>query len=142
MREAPPTLAQFSWRTSHDIRFADLDLVGHVNNGAYISLMETNRTRMFAENGLVRGPLAQFVLARFEIDFLQELHWPATVQATSGLEREGRTSMIIRQGVFSGDACLAWARAVVVAIDPHSRKPTPVPAEALAIARNYPLATA
>ena len=140
MREAPPTLAQFTWRTQHDIRFADLDLVGHVNNGAYISLMESNRTRLFAENGLVRGPLAQFVLARFEIDFLQELHWPAMVTATSGLEREGRTSFVMKQGVFEGETCLAWARAVVVAIGAESRKPTSVPPEALAIARRFPLA--
>jgi acyl-CoA thioester hydrolase len=139
MREAPPSLAQFTWKTRHDIRFADLDLVGHVNNGAYISLMETNRTRLFAENGLARGPLAQFVLARFEIDFLQELHWPAMVAATSGLEREGSTSMIVKQGVFAGETCLAWARAIIVAIDPETRKPTPVPAEAVAIARRYPL---
>lgn len=139
MREAPPSLEQFTWTTSHDIRFADLDLVGHVNNGAYISLMETNRTRLFAENGLARGPLAQFVIARFEIDFLQELHWPATVTATSALEREGRTSMVMKQGVFQGEICLAWARAVIVAIDPEGRKPCPVPAEAMAIARRFPL---
>ena len=139
MREAPPTPSQFSWMTSHDIRFADLDLVGHVNNGAYISLMETNRTRLFAENGLARGPLAQFVIARFEIDFLRELHWPATVTAASGLERVGTTSLTMKQSVFSGIACLAWARAVIVAIDPVSRKSCPVPSEALSIARRFPL---
>ena len=142
MREAPPTLADFVWTTSHDIRFADLDLVGHVNNGAYISLMETNRTRLFAENGLARKPLAQFVIARFEIDFLQELHWPATVTATSGLEREGRSSLVMKQAIFSGEICLAWARAVIVAIDPDIRKPCPVPPEALAIARLFPLRNA
>ncbi len=142
MREAPPTLAQFGWRTSHDIRFADLDLVGHVNNVAYISLMESNRTRLFAENGLARGPLAQFVIARFEIDFLQELHWPANVVATTALEREGRTSIVMKQGVFAGETCLAWARAIIVTIDGQTRKPTPVPAAALAIARRYPVLAA
>lgn len=139
MRESPPKLSQFIWRTGHDIRFADLDLVGHVNNGAYISLMETNRTRLFADNGLARHQLAQFVIARFEIDFLQELHWPATVTATSGLEREGRTSMVVRQAVYQDETCLAWARAVLVTIDPEGRKPTPIPDAALAIARRFPL---
>lgn len=127
MRQAPPAPSQFAWITEHDLRFADMDRMGHVNNGAFISLIESNRTALLFSEAMVRAGALAFVLARFEIDYYAELRWPGRVTATSGVEAMGRTSLRLRQALFLGGACVAAARAVIVAVNPRTHRPSPIP---------------
>ena len=127
---APPQLAQFPIRVSDTIRFADLDRQGHVNNAVFATFLETGRvgTIYDPENGFqVAG--ATWVLARLEIDFLQELHWPGTVEIGSAIASIGRSSYTFGQAIFHNGICAATGRSTLVLIDAATRRSRPVPRE-------------
>ena len=72
---------QFPYRTGDIIRFGDLDPQGHVNNAVFATYFETGRVVLLrdAKYGL-RVAGGTFVLARLEIEFRKELHWPGTIE--------------------------------------------------------------
>lgn len=136
-RGNPPNLGHFPWTTSHELRFADLDLLGHVNNGAYMSLMESCRASLLRQPDMAATRLSHFVLAHFEIDFLYELKWPGQVQATAAITHIGRTSFRMRHAIFSGENCASHAEAVLVAIGNTSRRPVQLGPDAIAFLQRY-----
>ena len=138
-RGTPPNLRQFPWMTSHELRFADLDLLGHVNNGAYMSLMESCRASLMMHPDMAATGLSHFVLAHFEIDFLHELKWPGQVQATAAVTHVGRTSFRMQHAIFSGESCASHAEAVLVAIGSTSRRPVQLGPDAIAFLQRYSL---
>lgn len=94
MRAKPPALDTYPWQTRHDLRYVDADMNGHINNGLFGSLMETNRCTLFLEMRKAQSAAANdtmlTVIARFEIDYLKELNFPGpAVIAATGVERVG-----------------------------------------------------
>ena len=126
MRAALLPADAYPWFTEHDLRFADLDPMGHANNAVFGSAMESSRTQMLLPYARADAPVT-VVLARFEIDYLQELLWPGRVRVGTGGESLGRSSMRLRQALFTETDCAAQAVAVVVALDRATRKAVPLP---------------
>lgn len=128
MRPIPPSREAFPFRTTHDLRFVDMDMLGHANNGAFSSLMESNRAA-FVRNEALGLPLdIGFVLARFEIDYLSEMHWPGRVEAGTGVLAMGNTSLRLQHGLFVGERCVAVGLVICVTVDLPTRKPVPLSA--------------
>ena len=74
LRKPLPRLADYPHRVTDIIRYADLDPQGHVNNAVFATYFESGRVAMFRDPDLGIGVAnATFVLARQEIDFLNEL---------------------------------------------------------------------
>ncbi len=111
------------------IRFSDTDMIGHVNNVAFAALIESGRVA-FTHSGVVTGMprTLLIVMARIEIDYRAELHWPADIDVGSRLLRIGNSSFSIGNGVFHGDLCAATSVTTLVVIDRSTRKPVPIPA--------------
>ena len=126
MRAPPRPLAAYRWRTEHEIRFLDIDMLGHVNNGAYGSYMESSRSALFAELGMI-GAMS-VALVRIEMDYLKEMRWPGRVIATSAVEAVGNSSFRLRQAVFQGETCTAEALATLVQMDLTTRRATAISA--------------
>jgi acyl-CoA thioester hydrolase len=136
-RSAPrrplPRLDDFPHRASDIVRFADLDPQGHVNNAVFSTYLETGRVAMFREPDLgIGAPGKTFVLVRQEIEFLQELRWPATVDIGTAIAAFGRSSFTVTQVVFRGDVCAATGRATMVFLDLATRRPEPLPDQQIA----------
>jgi len=132
-RKAPPQLADYPHRAGDIVRFGDLDPQGHVNNAVFATYFETGRVALFRDPDLGIGIAnATYVLVRQEIDFLRELHWPGDVVIATGLAERGRSSFTLAQAVFAGEACAAAARATMVMLDAVTRRPKPLPPEAVA----------
>jgi acyl-CoA thioester hydrolase len=130
---AVPRIEDFPIRVGEVIRYADLDPQGHVNNAVFATFFETGRVTLFRDpaNALL-VPGCNFVLARSEIDFLRELHWPGTVEIGTGIAAIGRSSYTVAQAIFSGDACAATGRATIVLINEATRRSHPLPEHAVA----------
>ncbi len=120
--------ATYSYFETEKIRFSDTDMIGHVNNVAFAALLESGRTA-FAHAELFPHMPAAFlvVMARIEIDYRRELHWPGTVDIGSRLVAISRSSYAIGQGIFRGETCITTGRTTLVMIDRATRKPTPLP---------------
>ena len=111
------------------IRFADLDLLGHVNNVALATYLEHGRIELI-------GPLMRqfgsepldMVLARITIDYLRELQAPGTIEVATRVARLGSKSMILQGAVFKGETCIATAHCVMVFFDTARRRSVEPPA--------------
>jgi acyl-CoA thioester hydrolase len=128
-----PRLDDFPYRLTDNVRFADLDPNGHVNNAVYATYFETGRVTLVKDHnfGLTPDGLA-WILVRLDIHFRAELHWPGSIEMGLGVAKFGRTSMTFDQVVFSQGACVASAVAVTVLIEEATRRPTPLTAEIIA----------
>jgi acyl-CoA thioester hydrolase len=123
-----PKLAQFPGQTGDIIRFGDLDPQGHVNNTVFATFFETGRVMLLREPGNELGaPGATTVLARLDISFLRELHWPGEVTIGTGTTHVGRSSYSFLQAVFHNGECAGTANATMVMIDAATRKSRPLP---------------
>jgi acyl-CoA thioester hydrolase len=131
-RAPAPVLDDYPYRLSDNVRFADLDPNNHVNNAVYSSYFETSRVLLMRDPacGLI-APGQSWVLARLDIHFRAELHWPGKIELGLGVTKIGRTSVTYSQVVFSEGKCMASAIATTVMVGLTSRQPTPIPPEVI-----------
>ena len=118
------------WTPVH-IRFADMDILRHVNNVAMSEYFEASRTAFVYDVIRLAGvdQSNEFVLARVVVDFLRELHYPGSVEVGARLIRIGTKSMTSGYGIFQGETCFATSEAVNVFYDLPTRttmEPAPV----------------
>src|SRR5438874_1899835 len=78
---------------------------------------------------LVSPPGTTSVLARLDINFLKELHWPGTVEIGTATAEIGRSSYTFMQAIFHDGVCAATARATMVLIDMETRRSRSLPAQ-------------
>jgi acyl-CoA thioester hydrolase len=112
------------------LRFSDTDMLGHINNIAFAALLESGRTAYTFSPGF--RPLADnavVVMARIEIDYRRELHWPGDVDVGTRVLSVGNTSFVLGQGLYSGAHCVVTGRTVLVIIDRATRRPMTLPPE-------------
>jgi len=113
------------------VRFQDLDRLGHVNNVSFAIYLESGRVE-FLETlnpGSTAGSGLGWVIARLELDFIGEAHYPAEVDIGSRVLRLGRSSCIIGQGLFIGGRCFGSAQNVCVWVDTTVGKSLPMPVD-------------
>lgn len=114
--------AAYRFWTGEHVRFADLDLLGHVNNKAFMTYAESGRVAFLSETGLwQRDAQRQNVIARIELDYLRELHYPAELRIGINVLQIGRSSFTLGLGMFAHEACVAVAVTVLVRIDTATR---------------------
>jgi acyl-CoA thioester hydrolase len=118
----------FSIFEPEKIRFSDTDMIGHVNNVAFAALLESGRTAFGQANLFPHMPEGVLVvMARVEIDYRRELHWPLTVDVGTRIIAIGRSSYVMGQGIFRGDTCATTGRTTLVMIDRATRRSAPLP---------------
>lgn len=122
-RSATDPQAYGLW-TEERVRFADLDVLGHVNNKAFFTFAESGRVAFLSKTGLWQsGSQRQSVIVRAELDYLREVHFPATLRIGVRVLKVGGSSFTLGLGMFNGDQCVATNVTVAVRIDTTTRKP-------------------
>ena len=120
---ARPHLDDFPFAISQTLRFADTDQYGHVTNSVFASLCQSGRIAVLGDPANPLAPSGtQFNLARLEIDFCHEMHWPGTVDIATGIAAIGRSSLTLTQALFCQARCVATARSVVVLTEHATRR--------------------
>ncbi len=110
---------------STETRFADLDILGHINNVAMAGLFEHGRG-MFNHAIEVerRTPGQRWLIARVELNYLKEAHFPEYVNIASGIMRIGTSSWDIASAAFQAGECKAVCVTTIVLTDQNG--PTPI----------------
>ncbi|WP_332681326.1 acyl-CoA thioesterase [Bosea sp. (in: a-proteobacteria)] len=120
-------IADFPLRTRDKLRYGDTDRQGHINNAVFSTLLETGRVELIYD---AQVPLAEpggaFVVARLEVDFRAEMHWPGEVEIGSRVAAVGRSSIRLEQALFQGGRCTASAITVLVLMDDETRRSRPL----------------
>jgi acyl-CoA thioester hydrolase len=121
------------WTTEH-VRFADLDMMGHVNNKAYTTYYESARVDFMMACGLSENGRAGMALVRLELDYRKEILFPAILRLGVRLCKLGNSSLTLGCAIFVGDACASTSLAINVRFDPRARASKPfTPAERQAL---------
>lgn len=113
--------------TSDNLRYGDTDRQGHVNNAVFATFCESGRVSFLYDEKLdLRGPDANFVIVRLELDFRAELFYPGTVDIGTRVLSIGKSSFRLGQGVFKGELCAATAECIMVLVDDRTRRSIPL----------------
>src|SRR3954447_16221839 len=106
--------ATYPYRGTIQTRFQDLDPLGHINNVAIAALFENGRVRFNQSIGLALWKGHRWLVARVEINYIAEGHFPADVEIATGIGEIGRRSWHILSAAFQGSAAIATSDAVIV----------------------------
>src|SRR4029079_17215774 len=87
-------MASFPYVRRERVRFRDCDLMGHVNNAVYSTYLEEARIE-------VLGGLADFILARVEIDFRSEIRAGEEVEVRTRCSRVGTKSFELEHEIHA-----------------------------------------
>jgi acyl-CoA thioester hydrolase len=118
----------YSYSLEVDVRYRDLDPVGHVNNAVYATYLEHTRTNYYADVlGLATEELS-FVLAHVEIDYESPVTAEDDVRVWVRVSRLGEKSMTTEFLIEASGETAATAESVQVVIDEEG-VPRPVPDE-------------
>ncbi|AFZ66874.1 acyl-CoA thioesterase [Deinococcus peraridilitoris] len=118
-----------NWSHAHatdiQMRFGDVDSLGHVNNVAYAQYLETARIG-FLNDLARRGVDFHLVIARLEVDYRHEVTLGQHVTVQLLVTRVGRTSFECAYRVLANGVLAAEARSVQVNVDRAARRPQPL----------------
>lgn len=126
--------------TSEKIRFQDIDRLGHVNNVAITIYAESGRVEFLdavMPAALTAGNAPSWVIARLDVQFRAQSHYPGTVDIGTRVLRIGNSSITLVQGLFVGERCIATTESVVVLVDPDTGRGTTLPDEVREAARPF-----
>ncbi len=112
------------------VRFADLDALGHCNNAAFAGYFESGRVSLLSAIGQAPGEHGRgFALVRQVIEYHRELGRGTRLRIGTRVVRLGRSSVTLANGVFAEDVCAASGEIVGVVIDLATRRPLEIPAK-------------
>ncbi|MGH2343054.1 acyl-CoA thioesterase [Segnochrobactraceae bacterium EtOH-i3] len=115
------------------LRYGDTDRQGHVNNAVFTTFLETGRCEFLLDPAdPVLEPDTSFVIARLELDYRAEVHWPGTVDIYSRVASVGRSSVKVEQAVYQGTTLVATAVTVIVLVHASTRRSHPLSEKATA----------
>jgi acyl-CoA thioester hydrolase len=108
-----------------ETRFADMDLLGHINNVAMAGLFEHGRG-MFNHAIEVqrRAPGQRWLIVSVNLNYLAESHFPEPVAIASGIQRVGSSSWDIASAAFQSGECKATCITTIVLTNENG--PTPI----------------
>jgi len=112
-----------------EVRFRDLDALGHVNNAVLVSYLEQGRFQWWRDY-LAGRPFQEegFLIARVEVDYRKPIHFGDEVEVELRCARVGNSSFELSYRVLRGQnhVLLAEAKTVQVMVDLSMQRPIPI----------------
>jgi acyl-CoA thioester hydrolase len=131
----------FAHRHEVEVRLADTDAMGHVNNASYLTYVEIARVAYYEQvtgNALpigVHGAEEGMILAEIRMTYRSPAFYGETLLVETRIERIGRTSfgMVHRitapESRYGAGRLVAVADSTLVSYDYTDERPIPVPDE-------------
>ncbi|MFN3266555.1 MAG: acyl-CoA thioesterase [Deinococcales bacterium] len=111
------------------VRFADLDMLGHVNNAVYFSYVEQARLEFLAFFEITSATFPSIVLARAECNHLSPILLGHQVEIKTWVTRIGTKSFELAHEVYANSIIAATLKTVLVWYDHKSKTAQPIPDE-------------
>lgn len=117
----------YGFATEEHLRFADVDANGHINNGAFLQLLENARVsymRAIVRQSLEkRLPRFRVVVGRLEIDFKRQMFFPGRATACARLLEVHERKCVIGHGLFDNEGnCTAVLKAIMVSLNEETHR--------------------
>lgn len=129
MSDTPGLLADYSFVHREEVRFRDLDLLGHVNNAVYATYLESARIAYYQQLTGQRLEDLGLILAELTISYRAPALFGDRLAIGVRIVSIGTKSFVMEYAVVrDGDeALIATGRSVLVAYDYATRQTVPVP---------------
>jgi acyl-CoA thioester hydrolase len=119
------------------VAWGELDALGHVNHTVFLRWFENVRLAWFERVGVAAlmrgragvGPAVGPIVARIECDYRMPVEFPDTIWASARCEELGRSSLRLRNLVWSErrGGVVAEGAVVVVMLDYAAQRSVPIP---------------
>lgn len=112
------------------LRFNDIDILGHLNNTVYFSLYDLGKACYMEEAGLREpGPKAPTsVIADVHCTYFKPIHYGDEIYVTTTCSETGDKHFVLDQQLIDGEGEVrSQCRTVMVYIDPATAKSAPLP---------------
>ena len=101
--------------TDIQLRYGDIDALGHVNNAAYLTYYELARVNFLKNFYKIKADEIGIVIARAEIDFLKPIHFEDKIHVKTDISKVGKTSITFSHKIYSDDGTI-YSNAVIVGV--------------------------
>lgn len=130
--ELPP-VSSFRHRVDLQIRFNDIDILGHLNNTVYFSFYDTGKAYYLeaVQGGKMDWQRVESVMANVDCAFIEPVYFGTEVEVLTRCEHIGHRSMTIFQMLVDKNdgRVKSVCRSVMVSIDPDTKHSVPMPAK-------------
>jgi len=124
-------LDSFKYKTTIETRFADFDMMGHVNNSVYFSYMEIGRVKYWKQAINWDWKKTGVVIAKASINYIAPIFPEDRVQMYIRTSRMGNSSFdlqyLIVKLVHGKEVVCSKGMTTCVAFDYETKKTTPIP---------------
>lgn len=113
------------------LRFNDIDILGHVNNNSQLALFDVGKTEFY---NTLRGALADWskveaVIVNINCTFMRQIHFSDPIEVRTRVKKIGEKSFVLQQilrNIASGEIC-SFSESVMVSVDLETRESKPIP---------------
>ena len=91
----------FRFSVPVEVRFRDLDSLGHVNNAVYLTYLEVGRIAYIARLGLTDPVRPRLLVARIEVDYRRPVHLGEALTVAVRTAEVGRKSFTLAYEVLA-----------------------------------------
>jgi len=127
----PSNTDSFKYKTTIEMRFADLDMMGHVNNAIYFTYMEIGRTKYWKHAINWDWKTTGVVIGHASIDYIVPIFLGDKVNMYVRTSRIGKTSFdleyLIVKDVNGKEVICSRGKTICVAYDYSTKKPSAIP---------------
>lgn len=124
---ALPTMTDFSFERTVDVRYQDHDTMGHVNNAIYVTYMEEARfDYLTGEMGVAADDL-NMVVAHLDVDFRRPVQYARQVTVAVSVTDVGGSSFTMTYEIRDDEGVAVEGETVQVTLDAEMGEPCPVP---------------
>ena len=116
------------------LRFNDVDMMGHVNNTVIMEFFDLGKSHYFSDAGVPVTPEEGdfcVMIVHYEVDFHSQIHWHDTIAVTSCVTHWGNKSFQLTQQIVNtetGKPC-ATCRTVMSGYSRNAATSAPIPEE-------------
>lgn len=125
------TFDSYKYKTAIETRFADFDLMGHVNNAVYFTYMEMARTKYWKQAIQWDWQKTGVVIAKASIDYIKPVLLNDRINVYVRTSRIGKSSFdleyLLVKLADGNEVICAKARTVCVAYSYDGRNAIPIP---------------
>jgi acyl-CoA thioester hydrolase len=117
-------------RTEIQVRFSDLDILGHVSNSYYAQYFDLARVTFFRQVAKqLKRENPSHVVASVKMDMLREIRFDDRVVVDTWCSRVGTKSMSIEHIIYANGEKATTCQTVLVGFDRETRTSTALPSD-------------
>ena len=126
-----PPIEDFFHSADLQVRFNDIDILGHLNNTVYFSFFDTGKAYFFekALGGKMEWRKVECVIANVDCAYVSPIYFGDEIEVWSRCAHIGEKSFVLQQMIVDKKThdLKAAANTVMVSIDPETMETVPVP---------------